>query len=124
MMRAARKGDLAVTQRNETRWRAMEARLRGCWSMLELRRDRYGHSLPVAGYGGGAGVRALVYLPPHKRKRSSTWVWAGHGRPHLELRQCPIQQRLPGESLTQHCPVPAEVVAEIPGCHTTAPPVH
>jgi hypothetical protein len=57
-------------------------------------------------------------------KRSSTWVGAGHGGPHLELRQCPIQQRLPGKSLTQHCPVPAEVVAEIPGCHTAAAPVH
>lgn len=51
-------------------------------------------------------------------------MWAGHGRGHLALRERPIQQRLPGESLTQHRPVPTEVVAEIPGRHTTAPPHH
>src|SRR4051794_41307072 len=43
---------------------------------------------------------------------------------HIELRQRPIQQRLSAESLAQHRPVPTEVVAEIPGRHATAPPVH
>src|ERR687894_2704590 len=46
------------------------------------------------------------------------------GRPHAELRQCPIQQCLSGEAWAQHRPVPAEVVAEIPGRHATAAPFH
>src|SRR4051794_36698106 len=49
-------------------------------------------------------LRRLISSKKLYLKRSSTWVWGGHGRLHAELRQRPIQQSLPGEACAQHRP--------------------